>query len=179
MAQYCIFYIRTDLPAYNVFKDGEFFETVENLLKYDWDDVVSFYLGCSFSFDNKLLNKGIKLKGLDKNVSMFTTNVKCNPVGLFSADMVVSMRVIKESQLQLAVEATIDSDYAHGGPIHLGRPDDIGIENIQKSEFGSDVGCVLTEDEIPVFWACGVTSTVAVKSASMNVTYIHTFFFFA
>ena len=153
---------RTDISAYKVFKNGEFVESVHDLTFHPWSNMVSFYLGCSFSFDDKLIKSGIKK--LDKNVSMFITNIQCQPVGDFAAKMVVSMRAIPKTKLQLVYEATINSDYAHGAPIHIGRPADIGITDMKTVDFGtSEEFC---DNEVPVFWACGVTSSVAIKASS-------------
>ena len=77
--------------------------------------------------------------------------------------MVVSMRPILKSQLHLAVNATINQDYCHGAPIHIGCPIDIGVYDYNNG-LGSPIE--LNEEEVPVFWACGVTSQIAVQQAS-------------
>lgn len=129
------------------------------------DDYVSFYIGCSFSFEDAMIAAGIALQNVteNRNVSMFTTNIQCVPAGPFASPMVVSMRPIPRDLVEKAVIVTAPYDAVHGSPIHIGDPSMIGIEDIYKTPFGepSDVG-----DLIPMFWACGVTSSLAVRSAS-------------
>lgn len=157
---------RTDLSTYDVYENGEFVKCASDLKEINWDDKVCFYLGCSFSFDDRLINSGIKLR-TDNNVSMYLTNIDCISVGPFNTKMVVSMRPIPESQLKTAVDCTVDCDFAHGAPIHIGCPDDIGIKDVMNVDFGSPTKFL--ENEVPVFWACGVTSGRAIKSASTYV----------
>lgn len=123
-----------------------------------------FYIGCSFSFEEALTNAGIQLQNVveNRNVSMFLTNIQCVPVGPFASPMVVSMRPIPRYLVEKAVIITAAYDAVHGAPIHIGDPSVIGIDE-NDVDFGdpSDVG-----DLIPMFWACGVTSSVAVRTAS-------------
>ena len=146
-------------------ENGIVTEKTGDLTSYPLDDYVSFYLGCSFSFEDALMAAGIQLQHVvkNRNVSMFTTNIPCLPVGPFYGPMVVSMRPIPKDLVEKAVIITAAYDAVHGAPIHIGDPSVIGIEDINMTNFGepSDVG-----DLIPMFWACGVTSSVAVRSAS-------------
>ncbi|XP_065651476.1 D-glutamate cyclase, mitochondrial [Hydra vulgaris] len=162
--------IRTDLPEYKVYKGGALIDTTSTLTDYNWNDLVTFYLGCSFSFDDKLIACGIKLKNLGKIVAMYVSNIECVSVPPFSTKMVVSMRPILKSQLQLAVDATINHDYCHGAPIHIGCPSDIGVYDF-NSGLGSPIE--LSKDEVPVFWACGVTSQKAVQHAKLSLSFSH------
>ena len=136
-----------------------------DLMPYPMNDYVSFYIGCSFSFEEALTAAGIQLQNViqNRNVSMFKTNIPCVPVGPFTSPMVVSMRPIPKDLVEKTVVITAAYDAVHGAPIHIGDPSVIGIEDINKEDFGepSDIG-----DLIPVFWACGVTSSLAVRSAS-------------
>ena len=160
---------RSDLPSYKVFKDGSHFETVNDLKKFTWGKMVTFYLGCSFSFDDKLAESGIKLETTE-NVSMYLSNVKCHKVAKFQTRMVVSMRPIPKSLVQKVYEATINLEYCHGAPVHFGYPKDIGIDIQKDIDFGSKVD--IPKGHVPVFWACGVTSSEAIKSASKNFLYL-------
>ena len=150
---------------YWVSENGNVTKKVGNLTSYPLEDYVSFYLGCSFSFEDALMKAGIELQHVVKkrNVSMFKTNISCLPVGPFDCPMVVSMRPIPRELVEKTVIVTAAYDAVHGAPIHIGDPSVIGIDDIDKTNFGesSDVA-----DMIPVFWACGVTSSVAVRSAS-------------
>ena len=125
--------------------------------------MVTFHLGCSFSFDSKLIGAGIDLPQ-EENIHMYQTNIKMNPVHPFHCNLVVSLRQISPAQLLDAVTCTADLDYAHGAPIHIGDPQVIGVDLTALDILGG-VAQVDT-DKIPVFWACGVTSGYAVKNAS-------------
>jgi uncharacterized protein YcsI (UPF0317 family) len=69
--------------------------------------------------------------------------------------MVVSMRPIPSQMVPRAVTASARFPNAHGSPIHVGDPARIGIADVSKPDWGDFVG--IREDEVPVFWACGVT----------------------
>ncbi|XP_065057735.1 D-glutamate cyclase, mitochondrial-like [Rhopilema esculentum] len=166
--------IRTDLSAYKVYVNGTTQLDVEGLANYNWDDMVAFYLGCSFSFEKRLLSAGIPIRNIEegKNVSMYTTNIQCFEAGPFSCNMVVSMRPLPETLIDKAVNETLQMDFAHGAPIHIGNPAEIGIEDLHSAETIGDT-VTLREDDIPVFWACGVTSGHAVGSARIPIAFCH------
>ncbi len=158
--------IRTDLSLYRVFKNGELVDEPENLEAHWRDDLVSFLLGCSYSFEYALIANGIDLPhyGTDRNVSMFITNIETTPAGPFSGPMVVSQRWIPQDKVVRAVQATSRFPDTHGAPIHIGDPDAIGISDISRPDLG-EVWEPASPDDVPVFWACGVTpQTVAMAS---------------
>lgn len=159
--------IRTDLSGYKIYKNGVYTESLPDLLWHPWKDMVSFYLGCSFSFDSKLTESGIELKQL----GLYTSNIKCKPVGIFQPNMVVSMRAVPKHLVSTALAATINHDYCHGAPIHIGRPEDIGIQSVEESDIGFPV--TLGKDEVPCFWACGITSAHALVSAKLPISFSH------
>lgn len=165
---------RTDLSTYKVYKDGIFDHIAYDLTDFDWQNMVAFYFGCSFTFENKLLSAGIPVRNIaeGKNVSMYTTNIQCNEVGPFTCNMVVSMRPLPSSAIDKAVNETLQLDFVHGAPIHIGNPAIIGIDDLH-STIGDTVPP--REGDIPVFWACGVTSGHALCSASMrhNVVFLY------
>ena len=145
--------LRTDLPRYRVFEKGEFKTDVEDVSDYFSDNMVSFLLGCSFSFENAMLAAGLPIRNMeeDKNVSMYITNRKCTPAGPFSAQLVVTMRPMTPRQAIRAVQVTTRFHLTHGAPVHLGDPAEIGIKDLNKPEFGDPV--TVQPGEIPVFWA--------------------------
>jgi len=165
--------LRTDLPRYRVFEKGELKTEVEDVSDYFDGDMVSFLLGCSFSFENAMLATGLPIRNMEenKNVSMYITNIQCRSAGPFSAPMVVSMRPMTPQQSVRAVQVTTRFHLTHGAPVHLGSPDKIGIKNINAPEFGDPV--TIKPDEIPVFWACGVTSQLAATSAPIYRVITH------
>ncbi|PZC46567.1 MAG: Uncharacterized protein YcsI, UPF0317 family [Chloroflexi bacterium] len=149
--------IRSDLPRYRIYREGEWTEEVTNIRDHWQDNLVTFLLGCSFTFEQALLESGISLRHVSEgsNVSMYVTNIPTNAAGAFSGPMVVSMRPIHMDQVVRAVQVTSRFPGAHGAPIHLGDPAAIGIKNLGKPDFGDPVE--IRNDEVPVFWACGVT----------------------
>ena len=157
--------VRTDIGLYRVFKNGEMVDEVKDISSYWQDDLVSFLLGCSFTFEAAMTRAGIHLHHIEenKNVSMYRTNVDTVPAGMFHGPMVMSMRPIKPSQVVKAVQVTSRYPFAHGAPLHIGSPELIGINDIERPDFGDPVD--IQEDEVPVFWACGVTpQSVAMSS---------------
>ncbi|ETV87656.1 hypothetical protein H257_01155 [Aphanomyces astaci] len=149
--------IRTDLPKYRVYKHGVLTEEVIDIKPYWRDDLVTFLLGCSFSFEDALQNAGLSIRHQDegKNVPMYQTNLPCDPAGVFSGNLVVSMRPFSPKDAILASVITARYPNVHGSPVHVGDPQAIGIADISQPSYGDAV--TIQPGEIPVFWACGVT----------------------
>jgi uncharacterized protein YcsI (UPF0317 family) len=149
--------LRTDLPRYCVYRNGIPAEEPTDLNKLWRDDFVGFLLGCSFTFENALLEAGLPVRHLKLgcNVPMYRTNIACRPAGVFHGSMVVSMRPMTPAQAVRAVQVCSRFPRAHGAPVHLGDPAAIGIRDISRPDFGDPVP--IEPGEIPVFWACGVT----------------------
>ncbi len=165
--------LRTDLPKYRIFRDGQLEAEAEDVLDVFHEDMVSFLLGCSFSFENALLAARLPVRNIeeDKNVSMYITNRLCRPAGPFSAPLVVSMRPMTPEEAVRAVQVTTRFHLTHGAPVHLGSPEKIGIKDLDKPDFGDPVA--IRPDEIPIFWACGVTSMLAATSAPLPLVITH------
>ncbi|MBU8907518.1 putative hydro-lyase [Desertibacillus haloalkaliphilus] len=153
--------IRTDIPLYYIYEDGQFVEEMTDITRIWQDDFVSFLLGCSFTFESALIKEGIPLRHIDenKNVAMYRTNIATEPAGQFSGPLVVSMRPVKNNQVERAKAITSRFPNMHGAPVHVGDPAVIGIEDISSPDYGEFVE--VKEDETPVFWACGVTPQAA------------------
>ena len=165
--------IRSDVPSYRVFRDGVFEEEVQDISSLWRDDLVVFALGCSFSFEEALLADGLDVRNVSEgvNVPMYRTNIDCTPAGPFQGKMVVSMRPFKAADAIRAVQICTRFPSVHGAPIHLGDPGLIGIENLDLPDYGDPV--TLAEDELPVFWACGVTPQVALEEAKPPFAITH------
>ncbi len=159
--------LRSDLPRYKIFEKGEFETDAEDVCDYFNDDMVSFLLGCSFSFENAMLAAGLPIRNMEegKNVSMYITDKPCTPAGPFSAPLVVTMRPMTADQAVRAVQVTTRFHLTHGAPVHLGDPEKIGIRDLSAPDFGDAV--TIHPGEIPVFWACGVTSQLAATSVAL------------
>ncbi len=165
--------IRHDVPEYNIFRDGELVETTTDIAALWQDDMVAFVLGCSFSFEDALQQAGLSVRNIDMdvNVSMYRTSIPTVPGGRFHGDMVVSMRPFTAADAIRAVQITTRLPKAHGAPVHLGDPALIGITDLAAPDFGDAVE--LRDDELPVFWACGVTPQVAVRNAKPPICITH------
>ncbi|MEN3365089.1 MAG: hypothetical protein V7606_2363 [Burkholderiales bacterium] len=149
--------IRTDVPGYRIYDNGQLTREVTDISSYWRDDLVTFLIGCSFSFESALVEGGIPLRHVEQgiNVAMFKTNIPCVSAGRFEGNMVVSMRPVKSRDVARAVEISAAFPQVHGAPVHIGHPGEIGIADLSKPDFGDPVA--ILDDELPVFWACGVT----------------------
>ncbi len=165
--------IRTDVPLYRVYENGEMSAEISNLTGLWKSDFVSFLLGCSFSFESALINNGIRLPHFESgtNVSMYITNIPTVPAGPFSGPMVVSMRSIPQEKVVRAVQVTSRFPGVHGSPIHIGDPSAIGISNLSQPDFGDPT--IIKEGEVPVFWACGVTPQSVAMSSKPPIMVTH------
>jgi uncharacterized protein YcsI (UPF0317 family) len=165
--------IRTDIPCYRVFRDGQLVDEPTDISAYWRDDLVSFVLGCSFSFEQALIEDGIRLRHIARgeNVAMYKTNIDTVAAGPFGGKMVVSMRPLSPAEAIRAIEITSRFPNVHGAPIHLGFPEQIGVTDLEKPFAGDAPN--MAKDEIPVFWACGVTPQVAVEQARPRLCITH------
>ncbi len=165
--------IRTDIPKYRIYRDGEWVEEVTDITEYWQEDLVAFLLGCSFSFESALMNNGISIRHIEEecNVPMYKTSIACTPAGRFEGPMVVSMRPIPEKDVVRAVQVTSRFPAVHGAPVHIGHPEAIGIQNIHKPDFGDAVP--IEEGEVPVFWACGVTPQAVAMQVKPKLMITH------
>ncbi len=165
--------VRTDLPRYRVWRNGELVAEPNDVLDIWRDDLVSFAIGCSFSFEEALIEDGIEVRHIARgsNVPMYRTNIPCVPAGVFSGPLVVSMRPLKPADAIRAVQITSRFPSVHGAPVHLGFPELIGITDIGKPDYGDAVP--VGPDELPVFWACGVTPQAAIVQARPTFCITH------
>jgi uncharacterized protein YcsI (UPF0317 family) len=165
--------IRTDVPRYRVFKDGKLVDEPTDIRKYWSDDLVTFVLGCSFSFELPILQAGIRLRHIENDtvVPMYRSSIDCVPAGRFKGKMVVSMRPFTPADAIRAVQITSRFPSVHGAPVHLGLPEAIGIKDINKPDLGDPA--IIAEGELPVFWACGVTPQVAIEQARPSICITH------
>ncbi|MBI3835432.1 MAG: DUF1445 domain-containing protein [Planctomycetes bacterium] len=216
--------LRTDLPAYRVYRNGELVERCTSIVKYwaegndpplsplikgggaqrdslrspsarsevrgsldatsasesprattsaDTDRLVAFLIGCSFTFEQALLDAGIPVRHIEenRNVPMFRTNRECAPAGAFSGPLVVSMRPMTPAQAEVAARITERMPQAHGAPVHVGDPIALGIRDLSRPDYGDAV--TIRPGEVPVFWACGVTPMEAIMRAKPSLAITH------
>ncbi|MFQ6100600.1 MAG: putative hydro-lyase [Anaerolineae bacterium] len=165
--------LRTDLPRYRIYRHGELEAEVTEITGYWQDDLVSFLLGCSFTFEAALLAAGIPVRHIDEkcNVPMYITDIECAPAGRFRGPMVVTMRPIPVEKVVRAVQVTTHYPRMHGAPVHVGPPSAIGIDDLSQPDFGDPV--TIGEEEMPLFWACGVTPQVVAREARPDLMITH------
>jgi len=165
--------IRSDVPRYRVFRDGVLAGEVADVSDLWTNDMVAFVIGCSFSFEEALIDAGIPLRYVSqgKNVAMYLTSIQTEPSGPFRGPMAVSMRPLVAADAIRAIQITSRFPRAHGAPVHIGKPDLIGISDLDRPFAGDriDVG----PDELPVFWACGITPQAAVLRARPPICITH------
>jgi uncharacterized protein YcsI (UPF0317 family) len=165
--------IRTDVPRYRVFKHGEAVDEPTDIRKYWTDDLVTFVLGCSFSFELAILQEGIRLPHIehDTTVPMYRTNIDCVPAGRFKGQMVVSMRPFAPADAIRVIQITSRFPAVHGAPVHIGIPEAIGIGDIMKPDFGDPP--IMEPGQLPLFWACGVTPQIVIETARPALCITH------
>ncbi len=149
--------LRTDLPRYRIYLNGELAEEVADATGHWRDDLVSFLLGCSFTFERALMEGGVPVRHVEegRNVPMWRSSIPCRPAGRFHGPMVVSMRPIPSDLVTKAVTITARFPMAHGAPVQIGDPPAIGITDLGKPDYGDTP--VIRSGDVPLFWACGVT----------------------
>lgn len=165
--------IATDVPRYRVFRDGRLMAEPTDIRDLWRDDLVAFVLGCSFSFEEALLAAGVPLRHIElgRGVPMYRTSIETAPSGRFRGPMVVSMRPLRAADAIRAIQVTSRFPAVHGAPVHLGDPRLIGIADIDRPDFGEPIE--VRPDEMPVFWACGVTPQAAVEQACPPLCITH------
>ncbi len=166
--------IARDVPSYRIYRDGEFDSTLTDVSAVWRDDLVTFALGCSFSFEHALLQNGVPVRHIEegRNVPMYKTSIPLRRAGGFSGNMVVSMRPFRAAAAIRAVQITTRFPQTHGAPVHLGDPSLIGIKNLGSPDYGDAVS--VAPDEIPVFWACGVTPQQVLMDSGIGFAITHT-----
>ena len=163
----------TDLPGYRVWRDGELVEEPREISTLWREDLVSFLIGCSFTFENALLGAGLPIRHVEeeRNVPMYRTNRMCERGGRFTGPMVVSMRPMTPAQALQAARICSRYPLAHGAPIHFGDPAGLGIRDLDQPDYGDPV--TIRPGEVPVFWACGVTPQVVLAAAAPPFAITH------
>lgn len=165
--------VRTDLPRYRVFVDGELVSEPTDVTAWWRDDLVSLLIGCSFTFERALLDEGVPVRHVEQrvNVPMYRTSRRCRPAGAMSGPLVVSMRPVPAAQVADAVRVSSRYPAVHGAPVHVGDPAALGIDDLARPDYGDPVA--LQDGDVPVFWACGVTPQAAVVESRPSLAITH------
>jgi uncharacterized protein YcsI (UPF0317 family) len=165
--------VRTDLPRYVIWRDGMPVEEPTDICQFWGDDLVSFAIGCSFSFEEALLENEIEVRHIrcGLNVPMYRTNIRCTRAGKFQGPLVVTMRPLRPDDAIRAIQITSRFPSVHGAPVHIGLPEMIGIKDLNAPHYGEAVP--IYENELPVFWACGVTPQAAIAEVKPEFCITH------
>ena len=165
--------LRVDLPGYRVWRHGALVEEPDDVNGWWSDDLVTFLIGCSFTFETALQEAGVPLRHVEqgRNVSMYRTSVACRPAGSLSGPLVVSMRPVPAGLVALAVQVTAQVPAVHGAPVHVGDPASLGIADLGRPDYGDPVE--ICAGEVPVFWACGVTPQAVIQQARLPFAITH------
>ena len=165
--------IRTDIPRYRVWRNGELIDEVSNVITYWRDDLISFAIGCSFSFEEALVAEGLDVRHIScgSNVPMYRSNISTQSAGPFHGPLVVSMRPFKPADAIRAIQLTSKFPSVHGAPVHIGDASQIGISDLSNPDFGEPVE--VRAGELPVFWACGVTPQAVLMASKPEFCITH------
>jgi len=152
---------------------GEVIDEPTDIRAHWRDDLVAFVLGCSFSFEEALIEAGIELRHIACNstVPMYRTSIATQPAGPFNGPMVVSMRPLRPADAIRAIQITTRFPAVHGAPVHIGKPELIGVTDLMRPDYGDPIA--IKADEIPVFWACGVTPQSVVAQVKPEFCITH------
>jgi len=165
--------LRTDVPRYRVYRNGELAEERTDITDLWRDDLVAFLLGCSFTFERALLEAGVPVRHIElcRNVPMYRTTRQCVPAGRFQGPLVVSMRPIPASLVAKSIAVTEAYPHMHGAPVHAGDPSALGIHDLSAPDYGDPVPVM--EGDVPVFWACGVTPQAVALASKVPFMITH------
>jgi uncharacterized protein YcsI (UPF0317 family) len=165
--------LRTDLPRYRVWRDGELAGEPTDVRDLWTGDLVAFLVGCSFTFETALLEAGVPVRHLEqgRNVPMYRTSVPCRPAGRLSGPLVVSMRPVPAGLVARAVQVTAQVPAVHGAPVHVGDPGSLGIDDLDRPDYGDPVE--IPVGDVPVFWACGVTPQAVIVQTRLPFAITH------
>lgn len=165
--------VRTDLPGYRIWRDGECVAEAADVRQFWRADLVSFVIGCSYSFEEALIEDGVEIRHISEGakVPMFRTGIPCAPAGKFRGPLVVSMRPLKPADAIRAIQITSRYPAMHGAPVHIGLPQQIGIADVRRPDYGDAV--TVRDNELPVFWACGVTPQAALAVSKLPFAITH------
>ena len=165
--------VRFDLPAYRVFEDGVAVAEVQDLEERWRDDLVAFAFGCSFSLEDALRLEGVPLRYEERGFggAIYQTTLPTAEHAGFGGPLIVSMRPLPEEAVELAFRVSDRYPQLHGRPVHAGDPAELGVELERPLEALGPLD--LCEGEVPVFWACGVTTQLAIERARPSLAFTH------
>ena len=102
---------------------------------------------------------------------MYRTSIQTVAAGRFRGPLVVSMRPFRPADAIRAIQITSRFPGVHGAPVHIGKPELIGIRDLARPDWGDAV--TVAADELPVFWACGVTPQAVIAEVKPDFCITH------
>ncbi len=160
--------LRTDLPRYAVYRQGERQPDLTDIRDLWEQDFVAFLIGSGITFDLALERAGVPTT---RDRWVLRCTLPTEPAGRFRGPMVVTMRWLTPEQAITAVQVSARFPFNHGAPIHVGDPAAIGAD-LANPLFGPPVDKV-RDGVVPVFWACGVTPQEAALAAKVDLMITH------
>lgn len=155
--------LRTDLPRYRVYQDGQVIDEPTDIKKYWRDDLVGFLLGCAESFDWAIMDANVHCRP----IGVWATNIPCVPTEPFHGNLWVSCRLCETAHDAVrAIQITSRHILMHGPPVHIGDPAAIGIKDLSQPDLPTrGQNAPPRPSEIALFWPCSATlRDVAIKS---------------
>lgn len=182
--------VATDVPRYRVWRHGKVHPDEDGItdVSHFWGgqhermQLVSFLLGCSFSWEHLLAGMGPSLAprhiSLGQNVPMYRTKTPNARYGPFGGHLVVSMRPYARRDVATVQALTARFPAAHGAPVQVGEPAALGILDLARPDFGdppdlSGASLPGELEEVPVFHCCGVTPQAALEEAALPFAITH------
>ncbi len=166
--------LRFDIVNYQIFEYGKLVRQQADIQNLWRDDFVAFALGSAYSFEEAFYDAGLEIRRLSEGVlgPMYRTHIRCEPVPPFDAQLIVSMRPVLTKDVQSAIDVSAKFPKVNGAPLHVGDPLTLGIDDLSRPDFGEPLS--IDNNEIPLFWACGITSHIALMSAKLPIAITHT-----
>jgi uncharacterized protein YcsI (UPF0317 family) len=165
--------VRTDLPGYLLHQTGQPSREVHDISAHWRSDSVAIAIGCWFSMEGALAAAGIRMRHVELGIQgpLFKTSRACHRVGIFSGPLVVSMRPFAASSVPTVRQVTSKFTRVHGGPVHVGDAAGLGIADLSRPDFGEVL--LPLPDEVPMYWACGLSATVALQRSGIDFFITH------
>ncbi len=165
--------VRTDLPAYRIYRDGRHVDTPAHISPLWQSDHVAVAIGCWFSMEDALTHAGVRLRHVELGIQgpLFRTNRPSVGIGLFGGPLVVSMRPFDEKEVPIVKEVTGRFPRVHGAPVHEGSGQALGITDVAKPDFGEAMD--ILPGEVPLYWGCGLTALAALEAARLPLFITH------
>lgn len=162
--------LRTDLPKYIVYQDGQVIHEPTDIKKYWRDDLVAFLLGEAASFNWALLDANLRFRG----IGSFSTNIPCIPTGPFQGNLAVYCKVFADSHEAVrAIQITSRHRFQHGAPVHIGDPAILGIKDLSKPDkIPGQSPKPPEKGEVALFWPCFATVRAILLNAKLPLTIV-------